>query len=287
MIFTRHGREAMDMRRARRPVRLGGRAAGLPLRAVAPNAVTALALCAGLTGVRFAIVAEWQSAVVMVMIAGVLDGLDGTIARLVRGESRFGAELDSLADAISFGVSPALILFLWSLSDLPRVGWVCALVFAVFCALRLARFNAAIDTTEQPHKSAGFLTGVPAPVGAGLALLPLYCWLWTGAPIFRSVWLVAPWTAIVALMMVSSVATYSWGAMRLRPSIRFEAIAGIVLLGAALVSAPWHMLTALCAGYILSIPFSIRSYARVKRQRGPVDTDALLLKPGQTQQPLV
>lgn len=246
------------------------RVRGLPLRAVAPNAVTALALCAGLTGVKFAIAGDWQPAVLMVMTAGVLDGIDGTIARMVRGESRFGAELDSLADAISFGVSPALILFAWSLHDLPRIGWLCALVFAVFCALRLARFNAAIDTSHQPHKSAGFLTGVPAPVGAGLALLPLYCWFLTDAPICRSVWVVAPWTGLVATLMISSVATYSWRALRLRRSVRFEAIAGVVLIGAALVSAPWHMLTALCLFYVASIPFSMRSYRRIRRLRARI-----------------
>ncbi len=260
-----------------------GRAGGLPLRAVAPNAVTALALCAGLTGVRFAIGGDWASAVIMVMIAAVLDGLDGTIARMVRGESRFGAELDSLADAISFGVSPALILFLWSLHDLPRIGWLCALVFAVFCALRLARFNAAIDTRDQPHKLAGFLTGVPAPAAAGLVMLPLYCWLWTGAAIFRSVWVVAPWTGAIALLMVSSVATYSWRSLRLRRAIRFEAIAGVVLVGAALVSAPWHMLSVLCLLYMLSIGSSMRSYARIRRQRDSGAGDKSQAPPAQTE----
>ena len=139
----------------------------MPLRAIAPNAVTALALCSGLTGIRFAIGGDWPAAVTMIMVAGILDGIDGRIARMLRGESRFGAELDSLSDAISFGVAPALILYLWSLMALPRIGWMCSLALAVFCALRLARFNAAIDVSEQPHKSAGFLTGVPAPAGAG------------------------------------------------------------------------------------------------------------------------
>ncbi len=248
----------------RRPIR---QARGLPLRAIAPNAVTALALCSGLTGIRFAISSDWQLAVTMIMIAGVLDGLDGRIARMVRGESRFGAELDSLADAISFGVSPALILYLWSLSALPQIGWLCALIFAVFCALRLARFNAAIDTADQPHKSAGFLTGIPAPAGAGLAMLPLYLWFWTGEPIFRSVWLVAPWVAIVATLMISSVATYSWGSLKLRRSVRFEAMAAMVLMVAALVSAPWHTLTAICSAYLCSIPFSIRHYTQIRQQR--------------------
>jgi CDP-diacylglycerol--serine O-phosphatidyltransferase len=239
---------------------------GLPLRAVAPNAVTALALCSGLSGVRFAIAGEWQSAVAMIMIAGVLDGIDGRIARLLHGESRFGAELDSLSDAISFGVAPALIMYLWSLAALPRIGWMCSLLLAVFCALRLARFNARIDTTDQPHKSAGFNTGVPAPAGAGLALLPMILWFWTDEPLFASPYLVAPWVAGVALLMVSSVATFSWSSLRLRRTIRFEAIAGVVLLGAALVSAPWQTLSAVCLAYLLTLPFSIASYGRVKRR---------------------
>lgn len=240
---------------------------GLPLRAVAPNAVTALALCSGLSGVRFAISGEWERAVAMIMVAGVLDGIDGRIARLLRGESRFGAELDSLSDAISFGVSPALILYLWSLAALPRIGWMVALVLAVFCALRLARFNAKIDETEQPHKSAGFLTGVPAPVGAGLALAPMFFWLWTDEPLFASPYLVAPWVAFVAALMVSSIATFSWSSVRLRRNIRFEALAGVVLLAAALVTAPWHTLSAVSAIYLALLPFSIASYARVRRLR--------------------
>jgi CDP-diacylglycerol--serine O-phosphatidyltransferase len=241
---------------------------GLPLRAVAPNAVTALALCCGLTGIRFAISHDWEIAVALILIAGVLDGLDGRIARMLHGESRFGAELDSLADAISFGVSPALILYLWSLSTLPRIGWLCSLVLAVFCALRLARFNANIDLTEQPHKSAGFLTGVPAPAAAAMALLPLFLWFWTGEALFRSPYLVAPWVAAVALLMVSSVATYSWSSLKLRRNIRFEALAVFVLLGAAIISAPWHTLSLLCLAYIASLPFSVSSYARIKRLRG-------------------
>lgn len=250
----------------RRPLRRAA-ARGLPLRAVAPNAVTALALCSGLTGIRFAISEQWETAVVMVMIASVLDGIDGRIARMVRGESRFGAELDSLSDAISFGVSPALILYLWSLKTIPRVGWLCALVFAVFCALRLARFNAAIDVTDQPHKSAGFLTGAPAPVGAGLAMLPMYLWFWTGLDLWRSPLIVTPWVALIAMLIVSSLATFSWSSLRLRNRIRFEAIAVVVLLGAALISAPWHTLTFLCAAYLATLPFSIAAYARVRRLR--------------------
>lgn len=250
-----------------RPRRVRRAPRGLPLRAVAPNAVTALALCSGLTGIRFAISGNWELAVAMILLAAVLDGLDGRIARMVRGESRFGAELDSLADAISFGVSPALIVYLWSLKDLPRLGWICSLVFAVFCALRLARFNAAIDLAEQPHKLAGFLTGIPAPAGAGLAMLPLYLWFVTDLPLFRSPLLVAPWVAFIAVLMISSLATFSWHSLRLRQNIRFEAIAVLVLMGAAFVSAPWHTLSLLSVAYLASLPFSVRNYARIKRPR--------------------
>ena len=153
---------------------------GIPLRAVVPNAVTALALCVGLTSVRFAIAGQWENAIYSILAAAVLDGMDGRIARALRGQTRFGAELDSLSDVIAFGVSPAIVLHLWSLQHWPRIGWVFALAFAACQALRLARFNAQIDVDEQPHKSAGFLTGVPAPAGAGLLLLPVYLWLASG-----------------------------------------------------------------------------------------------------------
>ncbi|NBU78135.1 MAG: phosphatidylcholine/phosphatidylserine synthase, partial [Sphingomonadaceae bacterium] len=210
---------------------------GISLRAVAPNAVTALALCFGLTAIRFAISAvsanphpsDWERAIGAIVIAGVLDGLDGRIARLLKGESRFGAELDSLSDVIAFGVSPALIMYLWSLQHMPRFGWICALAFAVCCALRLARFNAAIDAEDQPHKSAGFLTGVPAPAGAGLAFVPLYLWIVTGDDLFRNPVLVAPWLVFVAALMTSNIATFSWGSIRLRRTVRLEAILVVAL----------------------------------------------------------
>lgn len=248
---------------------------GISLRAVAPNAVTALALSFGLTGIRFAISAagpsgqtkDWALAIGAITIAGVLDGIDGRIARALKGESRFGAELDSLSDAIAFGVAPALILYLWSLQQQPKFGWICALTLAVCCALRLARFNAQIDVKDQPHKSAGFLTGIPAPAGAGLALAPLYAWLETGISIFRDPFLVAPWLVFVAILMVSNIATYSWGSIRLRAEYRLMAIIGIGLFGAALFSEPWITLMGITVVYLAVIPFSIRSYDKVKRAK--------------------
>lgn len=250
-----------------RPVRTRRLPAGLPLRAITPNALTALALCSGLTGVRFAIAGNFEQAVVMILVASALDGVDGQVARMLRGTSRFGAELDSLSDAISFGVAPALILYLWSLKAAPQFGWVCALLFAVFCALRLARFNAQMDATDQPRKAAGFLTGIPAPAGAIGAMLPMYLWFITERAEFRAWWLVAPWVAFVALLMVSSVATYGWRSLRLRRHIRFEALAVIVAIGVALFSAPWPTLAAICVIYLALIPFSAIGYARIKRQR--------------------
>ena len=244
----------------------GGR--GLALRAVVPNAITAAALCSGLTGIRFAIGGMWPEAIIAVILAGVLDGIDGRIARLLKAQSRFGAEMDSLADSLSFGMAPALIIFLWTLQDLPRFGWFAALAFAIACALRLARFNAQIDTDDQPHKSAGFLTGVPAPVGAGLAFLPFYLWMATGWPEFREPLMVAAWMALIAFLMISNIATLSWKALRPRRNVRLEVIALVGLLFAALLLEPWWSLAAICLIYLVLMPWAYLRYARVKRQRG-------------------
>lgn len=240
---------------------------GIPLRALVPNAVTALALCSGLTGVRFAISGEWERAIFFVVVAAVLDGMDGRIARMLNGQSRFGAELDSLSDVIAFGVSPAIIIYLWSLQTMAPYGWIFALAHAVCAALRLARFNANIDVEEQPHKSAGFLTGVPAPAGAGLMLLPVYLWIATGLDFFREPLLVAPWTALIAFLMVSSIATFSWTSLRVRRTARLSALVAIALIGAALFSAPWPTLSVFATLYALSIPFSILAYRKVRRRR--------------------
>lgn len=243
---------------------------GLTLRALVPNAITSAALCCGLTGIRFAIGGDFKSAVLAVILAGMLDGIDGRVARAMKAQSRFGAELDSLSDAISFGVAPALILYLWSLQQVPRFGWFAALALAVCCALRLARFNARIDMVEQPHKNAGFLTGVPAPIGAGLAFLPLYLWIASGREEFRSPLPVAIWAALIAFMMISNLATLSWTSLRPRRSIRLEVIALFGLVIAALLTEPWLTLSAICVAYLALVPLGIVRYARFRRQRGQV-----------------
>jgi CDP-diacylglycerol--serine O-phosphatidyltransferase len=239
-----------------------------------PNAVTALALCFGLTGVSLAIGNHWEKALGSVILAGVLDGLDGRIARLLRAESRFGAELDSLSDNIAFGTAPALILFLWSLKAEPRFGWLAALALAVCCALRLARFNARLDAAEQPHKAAGFNTGVPAPAGAGLAFIPIYLWLITGDDRFRAWPGVMAWTIFIAVLMISNLPTYSWSSIRIRPSWRLFSLAALAIFGASLIVAPWPTLLVFAALYLLMIPVAFASYARVKRRRATLRSRA-------------
>ncbi len=256
---------------------------GISLRQVAPNAVTAMALCFGLTAVRFAIMGAdphlvppnnrsstwfWELAVGAIIFAGVLDGIDGRIARLLRAESRFGAELDSLSDAIAFGVSPAILVYLWSLQQMPRFGWIVCLGLALSCALRLARFNANLDVVDQPRKVAGFMTGVPAPAGAGIALLPLYAWFVTEEPIFRDWRLVAPWLLFTAFLMISNLPTLGWKRLRVPQSWRIFAIFAAGLFAAMLMVAPWPSLLALTLLYLALIPIGAMSYARLRGRAG-------------------
>jgi len=239
---------------------------GLTLRALVPNAITSGALCCGLTGIRFAIGGDFKAAVLTIILAGMLDGIDGRVARAMKAQSRFGAELDSLSDAISFGVAPALVLYLWSLQQEPRLGWFAALALAVCCALRLARFNARIDMQDQPHKNAGFLTGVPAPVAAGLAMMPLYLWIASGREEFRQSEAVAAWTALIAFLMISNIATLSWTSLRPRRAIRLEVIALFGLIFAALLTEPWLTLVGICAVYLVLVPVGIVRYGRFKQR---------------------
>src|SRR6188472_4582162 len=158
--------KSSEMRRRRfRPI---------PIRMLVPNFITLLAICAGLTAIRLSIEGRMELAVGAIVFAAVLDGLDGRVARLIKGQSRFGAELDSLADFVNFGCAPGLILYLWGLHDFGNVGWISAMVFAICGALRLARFNVMIDDPNRPLWSGNFFTGVPAPAGAIVAMLPIY-----------------------------------------------------------------------------------------------------------------
>jgi CDP-diacylglycerol--serine O-phosphatidyltransferase len=181
----------------------------LSLNKLIPNVLTVLALCAGLTAIRFGLQDRWELAVACIVLAGILDGLDGRLARLLGGTSRFGAELDSLSDFVNFGVAPALLLFFWSLDQAPGTGWPLALLLAICCGLRLARFNVSLDEDDRPPWATKYFTGVPAPAGAGLAIMPMMLEFEIANGFFQAPLLVGPWTAFVGFLMVSHIPTMS------------------------------------------------------------------------------
>ncbi|MED6310962.1 MAG: CDP-diacylglycerol--serine O-phosphatidyltransferase [Pseudomonadota bacterium] len=236
-----------------------------------PNIITVGALCAGLTAVRFAIAEQWEFAMVAVVVAAILDALDGTIARLLKAASDFGAELDSLSDVIAFGVAPGLIIYFWSLSEIGGVGWAAGLFFAVCCALRLARFNSTLET--RPRYANNFFTGVPAPGGALLALLPLLMSREFGDGFFRHPAVTGPWIVLIALLMVSQIPTYSLKRLRVPQRYFLPMLVLIGLLGAGLAGAPWHTLLILSLVYLGSFPFSYRSFKRLKAESGAEEND--------------
>lgn len=238
----------------------------LPVRSLVPNVLTVLALCMGLTAIRMALQENFKVAVNFLILAAVFDMLDGRIARLLKGSTKFGAELDSLSDFLSFGVAPALILYMWSLHDLKGLGWIVVLAFAVCCALRLARFNVMAEDADRPAWTGGFFVGVPAPAAAGVAMMPLYLdfmglsWVST-VPI-----LTALFCAIVAFLMVSQIPTFS--GKQMGSTIKRENVLPLLLcvalLAAFLVNYTWTTLTVLGAAYLGAIPFSLRRYGEMK-----------------------
>ena len=236
-----------------------------------PNIITVGALCAGLTAVRFAIAEQWEFAMVAVVVAAILDALDGTIARLLKAASDFGAELDSLSDVIAFGVAPGLIIYFWSLSEIGGIGWAAGLFFAVCCALRLARFNSTLET--RPRYANNFFTGVPAPGGALLALLPLLMSREFGDGFFRHPAVTGPWIVLIALLMVSQIPTYSLKRLRVPQRYFLPMLVLIGLLGAGLAGAPWHTLLILSLVYLGSFPFSYRSFKILKVEAGAEEND--------------
>lgn len=238
----------------------------LPLNSLIPNMLTTLALCAGLTSVRFALNEKWEMAVIAILAAGVLDGLDGRMARLLKGTSRFGAELDSLSDFVSFGVAPALVLFLWTLdAGMGGIGWIIALIFTVSCGLRLARFNSMLDE-EQPVWASKYFTGIAAPAGASISLLFMVIHFYTGSDFFRSPYLNAAWLLIMAFLMASRIPTFS--IKRLRVSRRFI-MPMLILVGglaAVLASYPWELLSVIAVFYMATIPFAVVSHRKLVAQ---------------------
>jgi CDP-diacylglycerol--serine O-phosphatidyltransferase len=248
--------------RARRP-RMRRRLSGFSVNRMVPNVLTLLALCAGMTAIRFAISGEFDAAVYAIIAAGIFDGLDGRMARLLKATSRFGAELDSLADFVSFGVAPAAVLYLWTMSQLHAIGWAIVLFFAVCCALRLARFNTQLGA-EPPPYTAGFFTGAPAPAGAALLLMPMFISFEWGDWIARSPYLNAVWISGVALLMVSTVPTISLKRIRIPHHLVLPSLLGVGVMAGFFMTAPWPTLTFVGAIYIASIPLTIRAAARLR-----------------------
>ncbi|MBN8532568.1 MAG: phosphatidylcholine/phosphatidylserine synthase [Rhizobiales bacterium] len=239
----------------------------VPIRMLIPNLVTLLALAAGLTAVKLALEGRFDLASISIMVAAILDGLDGRIARALGGTSRFGAELDSLADFVSFGCAPALVLYMWLLKDLKTAGWIAGLVLAFAQALRLARFNVMIDSEPKPDWQKAFAVGVPAPSGAMMALLPLNLHL-AGMPHFagESV-LVMLWTVLTGILAVSWLPTFSGKGLRTPISrnwvVPLLLLAGIVVF--LLVVHPFETVSALTLLYVICIPVAIRAFFRQKR----------------------
>lgn len=236
------------------------------MNALIPNLLTVGALCAGLTGIRFAVLGRWEHAVIAIIVAAILDGLDGRMARLLNATSKFGAELDSLSDFVSFGAAPALILYLWSGHGLGGLGWAAALFFAVCCALRLARFNTMLGDPNPPPWARYFFTGVPAPAGAGLALLPLMFVFEFGPGVFDRPVVSAIVLVGVGALMVSRVPTYSMKQLHIPRSFMVPALVLAAMAAAALTSAPWMTFIVVGVAYLASIPASVLAQRRARRE---------------------
>ena len=261
-------------RRHRGPQRRRFRA--IPVRILVPNLITLLALCAGLTAIRLAAEGKLEWAIGAIVFAAVLDALDGRVARLLKGTSRFGAELDSLADFVNFGVAPGLTLYFWSLHELKSAGWIAAMVFAIAAGLRLARFNVMIDDPNRPAWAGNFFVGMPAPAGAITVLLPLYMHF-LGVPLLA---IIPPvtfvYTLAIAFLMVSRLPVYSGKKLgtRVPPDLVLLVFIGFVLFFALLVSYPWEVLTVGAVLYLASLPFGYLSYRNYQQKDAAAATAA-------------
>ncbi len=240
----------------------------VPVRVILPNLVTLLALCLGLTAIRFAAEGQFERAVYAILAAAVLDGVDGRLARAIKGTSRFGAELDSLADFVDFGVAPALTLYFWSLIGVKSFGWFAAMVFAIACALRLARFNVALEDASKPAWMSQFFTGMPAPAGAIVVLLPLYLHLSVLDVVFTRPLVVVEvlYVLIVAALMASRIPHWSGKTIgRIPREHVILVLFGVAIIILLLATFPMEMLVVLTALYLGAIPFGVRRFFRLQR----------------------
>lgn len=238
---------------------------GLPR--LIPNLMTLIALAAGLTAIQYAWDSNWERAVLAILIAAVLDAMDGATARLLNATSEFGAQLDSLSDFLAFGVAPSIILYSWILEESGKIGWMAMLIFAAACALRLARFN--VTQKELPAWKKGFFSGVPAPAGAGLSLLPLIVWIQEPrffAEYNYASWLVGLWTIFIAAMMVSRIPTFSTKMVKLPSKFAVPVLAFAALIIAALVHAPWQTLTIMGLAYMIAVPFAVGHFRKLQKE---------------------
>lgn len=249
--------------RPRAPVG-GPRMREIPLRLVVPNMITVLAICAGLSGIRLAFEGRTELAVAMLMIAAALDFVDGRAARMLKASSKFGAQMDSLADIVNFGVAPALVLYAYMLERVGSIGWIACLLFAIACALRLARFNVMADDPDRPAWQADYFVGVPAPAGAVLVLLPVYLGF-VGAPATQLVaYLASAYTVGIGLLLVSRIRVFSGKSpgQRIRRDLVLPLMLAVALYVLLLFNYTWYALTASAVAYLAFIPFSVRAYAR-------------------------
>src|SRR5712675_74671 len=247
----------------------------IPVRMLVPNFITLLAICAGLTAIRLSTEGQMELAVAAIVFAAVLDGIDGRVARMIKGQSKFGAELDSLADFVNFGVAPGLILYFWQLRELGNGGWIACMVFAISGGLRLARFNASIDDPDKPPFAANYFTGVPAPLGALTVLLPIYL-AFLGVPMPPAT-LTAIYTLLIGFLMVSRLPVFSGKTVRMRvpPEMVLPVFVSVVFFIALLISYPWHILSFGSVLYLLSLPLGWKSYRDQERSAAAPQSAAM------------
>jgi CDP-diacylglycerol---serine O-phosphatidyltransferase len=237
----------------------------VPVRVLAPNLVTLLALCSGLTSIKLAIEGRIELALYCIIAAAILDGIDGRLARMLKGTSKFGAELDSLTDFVNFGCAPAIILYIWILNGLGNAGWIVALAFAICGALRLARFNVQLEDPNKPAWAGNFFTGIPAPAGALCVLLPVYIVL-VGLPkAYVPAIVVLIYTALVGALMISKVPTFSGKKMGLsvgREKVIFLLL-GLAIFVAFLVTYTWEVMLVCTLIYLAFLPIGVNAWRKL------------------------
>ncbi|MEM0898596.1 MAG: CDP-diacylglycerol--serine O-phosphatidyltransferase [Pseudomonadota bacterium] len=258
-----------------RVMRKPSRLREVPIRFIIPNIFTVLAICAGLSAVRMALEDRFELAIGLILVSALLDGLDGRVARLMKGSSKFGAELDSLADAINFGVVPSIVLYIHVLDEARQFGWIAALIFTIACVLRLARFNVMSGDRDRPVWQQDFFIGVPAPAGAALVLLPVYLSFLGVTPHWITASVVSIYVIAIGLLMVSSLPV--WSAKSFGSGVRRTAVMplllSVVFYVAMIANFTWTTVTVSAFAYIAFLPYSVSRYRKAQRANAVTDGD--------------